>query len=248
MGGSQNPLLAQAMSRADQGIDPLIQMAAQRAQADPGNPLLEQAAAMRQDGAGILQNPLLRAMQDDVQRRLFANQAARGKLGSGGTAEALQQSLIPMALNFREREIGGLTQLGTLTEDLRQRQLGNLSSIGGQRADLGQRSFANLMGLGTTLEDLRQREIQDLFTASGIGANAAARQGQAGLTSAANIGNLQTNIGQAQAQGAMGSALGNNLMLGGLIQGAQQFFQPTAAVPQNIGTGSFSFSPGGAGL
>lgn len=174
------------------------------------NPLLQQAIAMRQDGSEVLQNPLLRAMQDDVTRRLMANQAARGKLGSGGTAEELQNRLIPQALAFREQEISGLTNLGI------------------------------------TGEDIRQREVNDLFRAAGLGQVSAARTGAAGLTAAGNIGNLQQAAGAAQGQGALGSAYANNLMLGGVLQGAQQFFQPT--VPSNLGSGSFSFSPGGAGL
>ena len=156
------------------------------------NPLLKQAISLRQNGGEILKNPLLQAMQEDVTRRLMANQAARGKLGSGGTAESLQQRLIPMALGFREQEISGLT------------------------------------GLGTTLEDLRQREIDQLFRAAGIGQSSAARTGAAGLTGASNIGALQQNIGAAQAQGAMGSALARNQMLGSLIQGAQQFIPQKA--------------------
>lgn len=167
------------------------------------NPLLQQAIAMRQDGSEILQNPLLRAMQDDVTRRLMANQAARGKLGSGGTAEELQNRLIPQALAFREQEISGLTNLGL------------------------------------TGEDIRQREIGDLFRAAGLGQSSAARTGAAGLTAAGNIANLQQAAGVAQGQGALGSAYGNNVMLGGILQGAQQFFQPT--VPT-------SMSPSGARL
>lgn len=171
------------------------------------NPLLKQAISLRQNGGEILKNPLLQAMQEDVTRRLMANQAARGKLGSGGTAESLQQRLIPMALGFREQEISGLT------------------------------------GLGTTLEDLRQREIDQLFRAAGIGQSSAARTGAAGLTGASNIGALQQNIGAAQAQGAMGSALARNQMLGSLIQGAQQFI-PQKAPSDTSGLNiNPSFSP-----
>lgn len=171
------------------------------------NPLLKQAISLRQNGGEILQNPLLQAMQEDVTRRLMANQAARGKLGSGGTAESLQQRLIPMALGFREQEIRGLT------------------------------------GLGTTLEDLRQREIDQLFRAAVIGQNSAARTGAGGLTAASNIGTLQSNIGSAQSQGALGSALARNQMLGSLIQGAQQFIpqsQPSTTSGFNFNS---SFNP-----
>ena len=61
-------------------------------------------------GPELLENPLLRTLQDDVTRRLFANQAAQGRLGSGGTAAALQNALIPQALDFRQREIDNLFQ------------------------------------------------------------------------------------------------------------------------------------------
>lgn len=44
--------------------------------------------------SAILNNPLFTSLADDAERRLFANQAARGKLGSGGTAEALQNALL----------------------------------------------------------------------------------------------------------------------------------------------------------
>lgn len=159
------------------------------------NTLLQQAIGLRQDGSQILKNPLLQALQEDVQKRVLANQAARGRLGSGSTLESLQRALIPQALAFREQEISGLT------------------------------------GLGTTIEDLRQREVGNLFQAAGIGGNAAARQGQAGITAAGNIGSLQTFGGQAQALGGLGAAQARQSQIGNLITTAGSLFQQPGDAP-----------------
>lgn len=42
----------------------------------------------------ITDNPFFTALADDAQDRIFSNKAARGKLGSGETAEALQNSIL----------------------------------------------------------------------------------------------------------------------------------------------------------
>ena len=54
-------------------------------------------------------------MADESQRRLLSNQAARGKVGSGGTAEALQTSLLLLGQDLLNNNISqrmGLTTLG----------------------------------------------------------------------------------------------------------------------------------------
>lgn len=51
-------------------------------------------------GAEILENPLLKAIQDDVQRRVFAGQASRRRIAPTETAVALQNALMPTALNL----------------------------------------------------------------------------------------------------------------------------------------------------
>lgn len=170
-----------------------------------GNPLLQQAVEETQAfdpmanlGPGILQNPLLQAMQADVTRRLMANQAARGKLGSGGTAEALQQRLVPQAIQFGQ----------TLNQAQRQATL--------DRANLG-----------GTMEDLRQRDVSNLFSAAQIGGNAAAQQGQAGLNVASNIGNLQQQAAGAQTFGALGQAANRGQQIGAFQNYLTQNFIPT---------------------
>lgn len=114
-------------------------------------------------GAEMLQNPLLMAIQDDVTRRVFANQAAGGRLGGTETAAALQNALAPTALNL------GLTLQGR--EQAQQQQ-----------------NISNLMNL------------------FGMGANVAAGQGNAGITSASGIGSSLQSGGLAQGQGALGQA------------------------------------------
>lgn len=60
-------------------------------------------------------NPLFDALEQDVTRRVFANQAARGKLGSGETPGNLATALAPMRLEQQQRDISNLfdvTRLG----------------------------------------------------------------------------------------------------------------------------------------
>jgi len=99
-------------------------------------------------GSEMFQNPLLRAIQDDVTKRLFANRAARGKLGSGGTALALQDALAPTALNL------GLTQQ---TRQLGQQQqnIDNLFRLFGMGANVaagqGSAGIGASSGIGNAL-------------------------------------------------------------------------------------------------
>jgi hypothetical protein len=71
-------------------------------------------------GPELLQNPLLQAIQEDVTRRVFANQAARGRLGGMETALELQSALAPTVLNLglglqqqRTANLFDLTRLGS---------------------------------------------------------------------------------------------------------------------------------------
>lgn len=59
--------------------------------------------------------PLFQALEEDVARRIFANQAARGKLGSGETPAALGTALAPLRIQQRQQDISNLfdmTRLG----------------------------------------------------------------------------------------------------------------------------------------
>jgi hypothetical protein len=63
----------------------------------------------------VTENPFFDALADEAQKRLFNNQAARGKVGSGGTAEALQNSLLLLGPQLVQQGIDNrfrLSQLG----------------------------------------------------------------------------------------------------------------------------------------
>ena len=190
-----------AQARLEAGLSPFTQfgaqalepLAAQTGQQRPLNPLLQRASDLSMQGSQqflspeVLNNPLLQALQSDVTNRLMANQAARGKLGSGGTAKALQEALVPQAIQF-----------------------------GLQQAGLQQQDIANLQGLGATQEDLRQRGIENLFRSAGIGQASAAQTGLSGVDTAATVGRLSGQLGGALAFDPLGRAQARNQQLGGL--------------------------------
>jgi len=68
----------------------------------------------REQAAFIRGNPFFEALADDAQRRLFQNQAARGKVGSGETAKALQNSLLLLGSDLLSQNIGQRMNLATL--------------------------------------------------------------------------------------------------------------------------------------
>jgi len=89
----------------------------------------------------ITESPFYGALADDAQRRIFQNAAARGKVGSGGTAEALQKSLLLLGNDL-------------LSSDINRRQ--NLASLGANAAT-GQANITQQTG----------RTISDLYTQQG---------------------------------------------------------------------------------
>ena len=58
--------------------------------------------------AYIQNNPLYNSLAEDAKRRLLANQAAKGKVGSGGTASALQDQLLQLGNGLVQQELGNL--------------------------------------------------------------------------------------------------------------------------------------------
>lgn len=84
----------------------------------------------------IQKNPFFDALADDAQSRLFANQAARGKVGSGGTAQALQNSLLLLGQNLLDNNVNQRMGLATM----------------GQNAAAGQATVAQ--NTGSSISDL----------------------------------------------------------------------------------------------
>jgi hypothetical protein len=79
----------------------------------------------------VKDNPFYKLLADDAQKRIFSNAAARGKIGSGGTAEALQNSLLLLGTDLINNQFG-----------LQNQAIGNTSNIVqlGQSAAAGQGS------------------------------------------------------------------------------------------------------------
>lgn len=117
----------------------------------------------------VQQNPFFQSLADESQRRLLNNSAARGKVGSGGTAEALQNSIMLLgndlvAQNIQQRQglvktglaaAGGMANIsqnaGMTIADLRT-QGGNAAASGimGAAAARSQ-GVSNIMELGKTV-------------------------------------------------------------------------------------------------
>lgn len=58
-----------------------------------------------EQAAFIQNNPFYQSLAKDATDKLFANQAAKGKLGSGGTAEALQNSLLLLGNDLLTQDV-----------------------------------------------------------------------------------------------------------------------------------------------
>lgn len=88
-----------------------------------GQTAVNQLNTIQADPAGYIQgNPLYQSLASDAERRLLANQAAKGKVGSGGTAAALQENLLNLGT-------------GLINQDLNRYQ---------QQAGMGQNAAANV--------------------------------------------------------------------------------------------------------
>jgi len=86
--------------------------------------------------AFVENNPFFKAQADESQRRLFNNQAARGKVGSGGTAEALQNSLLLLGNDLVNENIGQRFNLASLGQSSAAGQANITQSAGAQGSNL----------------------------------------------------------------------------------------------------------------
>ena len=157
-------------------------------------------------GAEILENPLLKAIQDDVQRRVFAGQASRRRIAPTETAVALQNALMPTALNL------GLTQQAR-EQAQQQQNISNLMGLFGMGGNIaagqGQVGTTAAGGIGSALQ-------------AGGAAQAGGALGQAqaiggGLTSLfGQGGSFQGLFNQPVVSGGATSELGGGLFGTGL--------------------------------
>jgi len=113
----------------------------------------------------IQNNPFYQTLADDAKNKLFANQAAKGKLGSGGTAQALQNSLLLLGESLLNNDVS------------RKQTLVNTGqNAAAQTGVLGQSSTQNITNLTTQGGNAQAAGI--------IGANNALSQGQENIANA----------------------------------------------------------------
>jgi len=115
---------------------------------------------------------------------------------------------------------------------------------GGTLQDLTQ---FNTQLASTIVPQLQNQRFNQLFNVAGLGANVAAGVGTAGLQTAANIGNLQTQAGQAQAAGFTGQAqaiTGGLQNITGAIGAFPNLFGQQAPAAAQTGQLAGGFVPG----
>lgn len=87
----------------------------------------------------ITENPFFEALADDAQSRIFQNKAARGKVGSGETAEALQNSLLLLGTDLLNQNISQ-----------RQNLVNTGQSAAAQTGQFGAQAARSIADLGTS--------------------------------------------------------------------------------------------------
>ncbi len=149
----------------------------------------------------VTNNPFFTALADDAQRRIFNNQASRGKVGSGGTAEALQNSLLLLGPDLVNQNISQRSNLAGQNFNLA--NLG-LTSAGGQAtssaagaltlADLsargGETQAAGILGVENTRRQDKSDKRSDLFGLAGTALSAFALSDRRMKTDILPLGNI----------------------------------------------------------
>ena len=77
----------------------------------------------------ILNSPFFQAQARDQEQRTLAQQAARGKLGSGETGDLLTQGILNLGSQFQQQEIGNLSNLTRLGQS-------SAAQVGAQTGDV----------------------------------------------------------------------------------------------------------------
>ncbi len=138
---------------------------------------------------------------------------------SGTAALEAQQGILGLnGQGAQERAIRGIEGSEYFKSTARQGEnaiLQNASATGGLRGGNTQGALAQFRP--QLLNQLVQQQYQNLGGITSLGQNAAAQQGNAGMQSAANIGNLLSQSGAAQAGGILGAQQAQNQFIGNLV-------------------------------
>lgn len=138
-------------------------------------------------------NPFFKALAEDAQRRIFGKSAAGGKFASGGTAEALQNSILLLGndlvnqnVNQRQNVVG--QGLNINNQRLGIAQLGANAAAGQAGASQGAASQAinSITNTGNTIADLTTQGANAIAAGEVGAANARAQ----GINNALQIGGI----------------------------------------------------------
>lgn len=167
--GDMNEEAAEKAARAQrEGIQ--AGMKANAAALQPYTELGKQATQRIQDiqadPAGYIKgNELYGSLAADAERRLLANQAAKGKVGSGGTASALQEQLLNIGTGLVNTEIGNLQNQANTGQ-------GAASQVGATgyqgNSNVGSTNAAGILGQNSALTSQYQNQINTILAAQGM--------------------------------------------------------------------------------
>lgn len=214
--GLQDPAIAQSQARISE-IDRLL------AQPEVGPQQIAPQDTSRFSGLGDTSR-FTRPAQQLIQQRLSDQQQAAQQTPAidRGALEAERAQLlssIESAPTAQQAQQSQIEQINPVLSFLRQQGFEDIQESAAARGRLGAGGTLrdltefNTQLSATIVPQLQQQRFSQLFNVLGLGANAATGQGQAGLQTASNIGNLFGNIGQAQAQGAINQS---NAITGGI--------------------------------
>lgn len=183
---------AETIGRLEENLQPFVR--AGQGQIEGINSLVTDPIAQRDF---IQNNPFFDALADDSQRRLFNNQAARGKVGSGQTAEALQNSILLLGNDL-------------LSQNIQQRS---------QIADRGLNAATNDASIFANTGTNSANAISDLFTQQG-NARAAGQIGSFNAQRGELNNAINTGLGLAQS-GLFGGSEGGSGSISSLFGGSE---------------------------
>ena len=117
--------------------------------------------------AYINANPFYKSLADDAEKRLLANQAAKGKVGSGGTAAALQNQLTLLGNQLVQQQVGNLQNQVTLGQNAASGVGSNIINSGNNVSDLltqsGNALAAGKVGSSNAYTDATQSALASLL-------------------------------------------------------------------------------------
>lgn len=171
---------AREQARAD--LAPFVQRGAGYMGAE--RQAVAQSQQLFNDPTSIMQNPMFAAIQEDVRRQTMQNAAASGRLGTGGTLQALETNALRTGFDVLNSE--------------RQAQLQNAGFLAnlvgqGQSAAAGQGATAIQSGQGISSALMRGNQIAGnqvlgAANAQAAGLVGAANAQQQGLMNLVNMG------------------------------------------------------------